>query len=264
VADRAAPAGCPALATLLGAGRDELEPAGGAAGDPDAAQQVQGWLGTLVGRVGLRVHPGTSSRGSWCPRPGRVNSAPASFLVGMSTAGRRCLAGAGPLELGGEPVTVQPDLRRVGAPVAPGPRRNPRCAIRPRGAAARLSGTSRRGKWISTKRDRRGLGWPLALEVKAGAQQQRPAQHGHLWAVPAADRQRQRGDAGGELERDGWSWSHAAASMKTGQLVRPALPSTQSGRQPSGVAMGCSVVAMRCSWGSPAPGVVRHPPGPRR
>ena len=40
----------------------ELPAAGRAGGDPDAAQQVQGRLGMRSGRVGLRVHPRTSSR----------------------------------------------------------------------------------------------------------------------------------------------------------------------------------------------------------
>jgi hypothetical protein len=57
VADRAAPAGGPAFAAGLGAGRGQLEPAGGAAGDPDAAQQMQGRLRRGLGRVGLGVHP---------------------------------------------------------------------------------------------------------------------------------------------------------------------------------------------------------------
>src|SRR5688572_30628553 len=39
VADRTAPASGPALAMLLGAGRGQLEPAGGTGRDPDAAQQ---------------------------------------------------------------------------------------------------------------------------------------------------------------------------------------------------------------------------------
>src|SRR5215211_3326667 len=57
VADGAAPAGRAALATLLRPGRGELPAAGGAAGDPDAAQQVQGRLRVAVRRVGWAVHP---------------------------------------------------------------------------------------------------------------------------------------------------------------------------------------------------------------
>src|SRR5512132_772225 len=57
VADRAQPAAGAALAAGLAAGAGQLPAAGRAAGDPDAAQQVQGRLRMGVGRVGLRVHP---------------------------------------------------------------------------------------------------------------------------------------------------------------------------------------------------------------
>jgi hypothetical protein len=43
-ADRASPAAGALLATLLGAGGGELVAAGGTGGDPDAAEQVHGWL----------------------------------------------------------------------------------------------------------------------------------------------------------------------------------------------------------------------------
>jgi hypothetical protein len=46
-----------ALAAGLGAGGGDLEAAGGAAGDPDAAQQVQGRLRMGVDRIRLRVRP---------------------------------------------------------------------------------------------------------------------------------------------------------------------------------------------------------------
>jgi hypothetical protein len=68
--------------------------------------------------------------------------------------------------------------------------------------------------------------------------------------VPAVDRQRQGGDAGGELEGDGWSGSHAATSKKTGQLVRAAVSSTRSWRQPS-----TSTARPAAAGGRPAAGV---------
>jgi hypothetical protein len=57
VADRAAPASGPALAPLLGTGRGQLPATGGTGRDPDAAQQVQGRLRMLMGRIRLGVHP---------------------------------------------------------------------------------------------------------------------------------------------------------------------------------------------------------------
>jgi hypothetical protein len=48
MADRAATPGGAAFAAGLGAGAGELVAAGGAAGDPDAAQQVQGRLRMLT------------------------------------------------------------------------------------------------------------------------------------------------------------------------------------------------------------------------
>jgi hypothetical protein len=73
-AHRATPATGALLATLLGAGGDELEAAGRAGGDPDAAEQMQGWL---VGRE--RRGPGLSA-GS-----GRIGSA--SGLQSWETLG---------------------------------------------------------------------------------------------------------------------------------------------------------------------------------
>ena len=51
VADRATPVSGSPLAALLGAGGAQREPAGGTGRDPDAAQQVQGWLGLDRGTV---------------------------------------------------------------------------------------------------------------------------------------------------------------------------------------------------------------------
>ena len=67
-----------ALAAGLGAGGGELEPTGGAGGDPDAMQQVQGRLGPGSGRVGS-MGASEGPHFLWCARPGRVSSAPASL-----------------------------------------------------------------------------------------------------------------------------------------------------------------------------------------
>jgi hypothetical protein len=69
-ADRARPAAGTLLATLLGLGSGELEAAGRAGGDPDAAEQMQsgllgrdGWgRGCRLGRVGSGLHQGLQSQ----------------------------------------------------------------------------------------------------------------------------------------------------------------------------------------------------------
>jgi hypothetical protein len=78
VANRAASAGGPALATLLGTAGGELPAAGRAAGDPDAAQQVQGRLRMLVGPVGLIASASGSDLASLAARYSLRTSSPVS------------------------------------------------------------------------------------------------------------------------------------------------------------------------------------------
>ena len=86
-ADRATPAAGALLATLLGAGGGELETAGRAGGDPDAAEQMHGWLlgrdgggrYCRLGRVGSGLHQGLQSQ---MREAGTVSGCPGLIAAG--------------------------------------------------------------------------------------------------------------------------------------------------------------------------------------